>query len=72
MLNEARIRRERELQIEKEKNKLLLVIEGDAAEDVREGENEEIVDSSLEGCSENAPKLRRVIVRKRRHGGCGE
>jgi hypothetical protein len=40
-----------------------LVIEGDAAEDVREGENEEIVDSSLEGSSENAPKLKRVIVR---------
>jgi hypothetical protein len=66
MMNEVRIRRERELQLEKEKNNQLVVIEGDIAKDVREGENEESVDTSSEGSIENAPKLKRVIVRKRR------
>jgi hypothetical protein len=71
MLNETRIRRERELQLEKEKNNQLVVIEGDIAKDVREGENEESVDTSSEGSIENAPKLKRVTMRKRRQGVVG-
>jgi hypothetical protein len=71
MLNEARIRKERELQIEKEKNKQLVAIERDAAEDVREGESKESVDIYLEESMEDAPKIKRVAVRKRRQGCVG-
>jgi hypothetical protein len=46
-------------------------IGGNITEDVRERENDEIVDTSSEGSIENAPKLKRVTVRKRRQG-CGD
>jgi hypothetical protein len=46
-------------------------IEGDTTEDVRERENGESVDTSSEGSIENAPKLKRVIVCKRRRGVWG-
>jgi hypothetical protein len=68
MLNEVRIRREKELQMEKEKNKQLVTIEGDTVVDALEGETDEIVGTSSEGSIEKAPKLKRVIVRKRRQG----
>jgi hypothetical protein len=68
MLNVVRIRREKELQMEKEKNKQLVTIEGDTVVDALEGETDEIVGTSSEGSIEKAPKLKRVIVRKRRQG----
>jgi hypothetical protein len=59
---------EGELQMEKEKNKQLMTIEGDTDVGDIEGENDGIDGISLEGSIENAPKLTRVIVRKRRQG----
>jgi hypothetical protein len=68
MLNDARIRRERELQLEKEKKQQLVNIEGDTGVPNEECENDEIDETSSEESSEGVPKQPRVVVHKRRHG----
>jgi hypothetical protein len=59
MLNEARIRKEREIQVGRDENKQLMIIEGG---------NDEVVESSSEGSIERVPRSKRVTVRRRRQG----
>jgi hypothetical protein len=73
MLNDASIRRERELQLEKEKQQQLVNIEGYrplVASDV-ECENDNRDKSSSDESLEGAPKQPRVAVCKRRQGTRG-